>query len=88
MIALTSLQLLVDFGVEHDISYHALQKGLSKYIPADKINLNSSVYWIQKVMELYTGLKPTSKLESKLTYIEQIKFNPNWQGNLFFANVK
>lgn len=87
MIALSSLQLLVDFGVEHDISYQALQKDLSKYIPTDKITLNSSVYWIQKIMELYTGLKPTSKLESKLTYIEQIKLNPVWQSHQFSANV-
>jgi myosin VIIa len=88
IITLASLQLLVEFGTNQDQAYSNLQKKLDRFIPYNQVNLNPSVYWIQKIMELYSGLKASSKLEAKLTYIEQIKSSPLWEAHQFPAKVK
>jgi myosin-7 len=88
IITLAALQLLVQFSTSQDNAYQSLQKKLEKYVPNDKINLNPSVYWVQKIMELYSGLKASSKLEAKLTYIEQLKTSPLWEAHQFVTKVK
>lgn len=87
IVALASLQLLVEYGTNQDQAYSNIQKKLDRFLPFNQVNLNPSVYWIQKIMELYSGLKSSSKLEAKLTYIEQVKTSPLWEAHQFPAKV-
>lgn len=87
IITLAALQLLVEFSTNQDNAYQSLQKNLDKYIPINQLHLNPSVYWIQKVMELYSSFKGSSKLETKLTYLEQIKSSPLWEAHQFVGKV-
>jgi hypothetical protein len=83
---LASLQLLINYQVAHEIAYQALQKDLDNYVPQDIIDKHSCAFWIQRIMELYSGLMTSSLTEAKLTYLEQLKGNAFWQSHQF--NVK
>lgn len=87
IITLASLHLLIQFGSSQDNAYHSIQKNLDSYVPVNKKNLNPANYWIQHIMELYSGLNATSKLEAKLTFIERLKTNHLWEGHQFNAKV-
>lgn len=83
VITLAALQLLIEFSTSQDSAYQSLQKYLEKYLPVNLLAVNPAVYWVQKVMELYSGFKASSKLEAKLTYIEQLKNSPLWEVHQF-----
>jgi myosin-7 len=85
VVTLASLQLLIDYGTDYESAYQALQKLLDKYVPMNLLNNNTNVYWVQKIMELYSGLKATSKQEAKLTYLEQLKTSPLWEAQQFLV---
>jgi hypothetical protein len=85
VITLASLQLLVDYGTNHEVAFQNLQKDIEKYIPFDKLKEIPASTWIQKVMDFYSGLKGSTKLETKLTYLEHLKQSPLWQGHQFFV---
>jgi hypothetical protein len=87
IITLAALQLLSEFTIYQDKAYQNLQKNLDRYIPMNKINLNPNIYWIQKIMELYSGLKTSSKLEAKMTYIEHMKSSSLWEAHQFEGKV-
>jgi myosin-7 len=87
IISLASLQLLVEFSTSQDSAYQNLQKNLDKYVPINKIGLNPTIQWVQKIMELYSTLNANSKLEAKLAYIEQLKNSPVWEAHQFDAKV-
>lgn len=87
VVTLASLQLLFDYGTDHEKAFLNLQKNLDKYIPSDKMCDSFSSAWIQKIMDFYSTLKPSSKLETKLTYLEHLKQSPLWQSHQFFVKV-
>jgi hypothetical protein len=87
IIALASLQLLVEFDSSSEEAYQTLNSDLEKYIPANKINQNPSVYWVQKVMELFSTMDSTTKEDAKFTYVEQLKSNDLWQAHQFLVKV-
>jgi hypothetical protein len=87
IITLAALQLLVDFSTNQDEAHRSLQKNIEKFIPINQFNLNPIDYWIQKIMELYSGLKSSSKLEAKLTYLEQLRGSHLWEAHQFDSKV-
>lgn len=87
IVTLASLQLLVDYGVDHEKAYQNLQKNIEKYVPFNKLNETPASSWIQKIMDFYAGLKMSSKLETKLTYLEHLKQSPLWQSHQFYVKV-
>ena len=87
IITLAALLMLVEYGTDQDNAYQNLQRKLDKFVPINQINLNPAVFWIQKIMELYSGLKSSSKLEAKLTYMEHLKNFPVWEAHQFTAKV-
>ncbi len=86
-ITLAAIQLLVEYATNQDSAHMNLQKSLEKYVPHNQYNINPSDYWVQKIMELYSGLQSKTKLEAKLTYIEQLKQSPLWEAHQFDAKV-
>jgi hypothetical protein len=88
IVTLAALQLLVNYSNNQDLAFQNLQKNLDKYVPFIHINLNPSVYWVEKIMDLFSKLKSSSKLESKLTYIEHLRTSPLWEAHQFSAKVK
>lgn len=88
IITLASLHLLLQFNTAQDLAYQSLQKNLNNYLPMNRIKSNAETYWIQKIMELYSGLNATSKLEAKLTTIDTLKTNHLWESHQFEAKVR
>ena len=88
VVTLASLQLLVDYGTNQEQAFQNLQKNVEKYVPFDKLNEKMASEWIQKIMDFYSGLKLSSKLEAKLTYLEHLKQSPLWQSHQFFVKVE
>ena len=87
VVTLASLQLLVDYGTNHEQAFQNLQKSVEKYVPFNKLNETPASTWIQQIMDFYSGLKGSSKLETKLTYLEHIKQSPLWQSHQFNITV-
>jgi hypothetical protein len=86
VITLASLQLLIEFSTSSEAAYQALNDCLERYVPANIINQNPSVYWVQKIMELFSNMNSTSKDDAKYTYLEQLKPSHLWMAHQF--NVK
>ena len=87
VITLASLQLLVDYGTDQEKAFNKLQKDVEKYVPWNKLLETPANSWIQKIMDFYSGLKLSSKLETKLTYLEHLKQSPIWQSHQFYVKV-
>jgi hypothetical protein len=87
VITLASLQLSVDYGTDQEKAFQMLQKDVEKYIPSNKLIETPALTWIQKVMDFFSTLKPSSKLENKLTYLEHLKQSPFWQSHQFYVKV-
>jgi hypothetical protein len=88
IVTLASLQLLLDYGIDHEKAFQNLQKNVEKYVPFNKLIEVPASSWIQKIMDFYSGLKLSSKLETKLTYLEHLKQSPLWQSHQFFVKVR
>lgn len=88
IVTLGSLILLVSFNNKHDLAYNDLQKNIDYYVPIKKKNMNSTSYWIQKIMELYSELNTSSKLEAKNAFIERFSGNPLFEAQQFEVRVK
>jgi hypothetical protein len=87
VIALASLQLLVEFDISSESAYQALNDNLEKYVPNTIINQNPSVYWVQKIMELFSNMNSTSNEDAKYTYLEQLKSSHLWMSHQFDVKV-
>jgi len=88
IISLASLQLALNFGPNRDQAFQNLQSNLEKYVPADKVNDNPLVTWVQKIIEYYSNLKPLTKLAAKITYLEQLKSSPLYESHQFNVKVR
>lgn len=86
---LAAIQLSANWGnISHQEANKYLEKNLEKYIPSNHLKTYPQPTWIEKVMEVFTSLKFSSKLEAKLTYLEHLKQNNLWEAHQYFADVK
>lgn len=87
LITLASLQLLVDFGENNEKAFSKLQSEIARYVPFNKLNQGAST-WTDRIIEFYRGLKSSSKLEAKLTYLEHLKNSALYQSHQFYMKVR
>lgn len=85
---LAALQLFVDYLNAHEVANRALQSNLDKYIPLNSKGQYPNLYWEQKIMEKYTSLQFTKKIEAKLAYIEHLKHQDLFESHQFFVKVR
>lgn len=84
-ITLAALQLIGETGNNEDLAYLNVQKNLEKYVSVNMLNLNPQLYYTEKIMEFYSQLNSSSKLEAKKIYLELLEKSPLWQSHQFLA---
>jgi myosin VIIa len=87
IVQLAAIQLQVDCEKKsfEDTASH-LERHTRNYIPCTKYKSGVAGIWCGKIMEYYTtNLKFTSRIESKLTYLECMKKNPLFEAHQFFV---
>lgn len=85
---LAALQLQVNCENKsfEEVSSH-LERHSKQYIPSTKYRPGLASIWCGKIMEYYTSnLKFTSRIESKLTYLECLKSNPLYEAHQYFVS--
>ena len=87
IITLASLQLLNNFPEKDERAIENLKKNLENYIPLNILTQSNSSKWVPKILEIYSGLNLSSKLETKLTYLEHCKQSHLWESHQFFVKV-
>jgi myosin-7 len=88
IITLASIQLYANWGnLSHEEAFKYLEKNIEKYIPLNKFKNYPPTYWSKSIMDFYTTLKLTSKIEAKLTYLEHLKHNCLWESHQFSVKV-
>lgn len=87
IISLASIQLLAEFGGNKQKANQDLTNNIEKYIPSNHNAQHHSVYWQQKIMELYSNFDVVSSNEAKLNYLDIIKKNHLWQAQQFDVKV-
>jgi len=87
IVTLTALQLFVDYTHAHEVANRGLQSDLDKYLPILSKGQFPQIYWEQKIMEKYTTLKFTTKMEAKLAYIEHVKHQDLFESHQFYVKV-
>jgi myosin-7 len=88
IVQLAAIQLQVDCEKKsfEDTSSH-LERHSRNYIPCTKYKPGQASLWCGKIMEYYTtNLKYTSRIESKLTYLECLKTNPLFEAHQFYVS--
>jgi hypothetical protein len=88
IVTLGSIQLFANWGnLSHGEVFKYLEKHIEKYIPIDKFKNFPTKYWGKRIMDVYTTMKLSSKLEAKLTYLEHLKQNPLWEAHQYYVKV-
>lgn len=89
IITLGAIQLLVNFGNNKEKALKHLDEKVETYIAADHYKNNPKQTWIKELVSLYEGIDETTRLESKLTYLEHLKKNnPLYEAHQFDVKVK
>lgn len=89
IVQLAAIQLQIDCEKKsfEDTASH-LERHSRNYIPCNKYKPGQASLWCGKIMEYYTtNLKFTSRVESKLTYLECLKMNSLYEAHQFFVSL-
>ena len=86
IIKLGAIQLFVDFGhLGQEQAKSHLTEDVKKYIPVKKTQANSESSWAAKIMDEYSNLHFSSKLEAKNAYLNILKTNDLYQSCQFIC---
>lgn len=87
VIALAGLQLMSNYNKSsHEEIYRQIEKNTERFVPMDIYKSSQISYWCKKIMDYYTGLKPMSRLEAKLSYLEHLKQNSLWEAHQYYCS--
>lgn len=86
-VELAALQLHINYLGDTEKAYKFLDRNLNDYIPGNLYEKEEPSTWIKSIFDRYRDLPESSKLESRIKYLEHIKSNPLYKTHQFQVNV-
>ena len=84
IIKLAAIQLYIDYGnLSQDEIQSNLREHIRDFIPFNKFQINSESSWPEKILQEYSSINLSSKLEAKNAYLNIIKNNDLFQSCQF-----
>lgn len=88
VVTLAAIQLLVNFGGNREKAVKHLEGNVHSYVAANYLKNSPQHTWVSQIVSLYEGIDETTRLESKLTYLEHLKKNnPLYEAHQFDVTV-